>query len=78
MTGEKGANIRWTVWIRGGDTTDLDEQMTLLNTAANVYWFDGGVVIQTRPTGFGDYYDERVVPWSQVIDYRKERLDVTA
>lgn len=67
------ATVRWTVWIRPGDETDTDDRVTLDNTEAHVYWFDGGVVIQTRPTVFG-YHDERVVPWAQVTDYRKESL----
>lgn len=72
---EQGAaTVRWTVWIRPGDETDTDERVILDNTEAHVRCFDGGVVIETRPTGFGDYHDERVVPWAQVIDYRKETL----
>lgn len=62
----------WTVWTRGGDATDLDEEATFTSDVANVYWFENGVVIETEPTGFGDYNAQRVVPWSQVIDFRKE------
>lgn len=71
MTAATGT--RWTLILRGpGD--ELDEHLTLLSTAGRAYWFDGGIVIQTRPTGFGDYHDERVIPWAYVIDYRKETL----
>lgn len=62
----------WTIGIRRADDTELDEELTLLDSAGNAYWFEGGVVIQTDPTGFGGFDTERVIPWARVIEYRKE------
>lgn len=69
---EQATGTVWTVGIRGIDHTDLDGEETIPSTAGRVYWFDGGVVIQTNPTGFGDYNTERVIPWARVIEYRRE------
>lgn len=66
----------WDIWIRAGDSTDLDEQLTLTSDASYAYWFEGGVVIQTDPTGFGDFNVERVLPWSRITDYRKSNVYV--
>lgn len=57
----------------GPPLTDLDEDLTLLSSAGRAYWFEGGVVIQTDPTGFGDYNQERVVPWARIIEYHEEK-----
>lgn len=62
----------WTIHIRAEGDHDLNEHITLSSDAGYAYWFENGVVIQTIPTGFGDFKHERVVPWSRVIEYFKE------
>ncbi len=70
------ASVCWTIRFKPLPGFDPDSGITLFDTEANVYYFEAGVVVQTRPTGIGSYYDERVIPWSEVMDYREERVDV--
>lgn len=67
-------NVRWTVIIAPLNETDVMETIVLTNKEAHCFTAEGGVMLWTRPNGTGSYYDERLVPYSRLLDFRQETV----
>lgn len=68
------ADTRWTIIVAPLDETGVTETIVLTNEEADCFQVEGGIMLWTRPTGTGSYHDERLVPHSRLLDYRKETL----